>query len=202
VIFARRLQLTQSIVTTYSSADSDSTPKGDYERAEESIFQAMGQVEARLQKAVEEEVHAIFDADLDHAERTKVAEHAKIAVQKGARKVKAKPHEYYKAQKDDGKHDDHKILHAIEAAEKAVLHAVQEEVETLFHETQDAQHPLKDDHPKTAKKAKQGVTKGVQKAKKHVEASHEVRQGWMLDEDSHAIEEYMKSATGMYGNGL
>jgi hypothetical protein len=157
----------------------------------------MSRVEATLQKAVEEEVHAIFDADLD--QRTKVAEHAKTAVQKGARKAKAAQ----KAPaKDDGKHDDHKILHAIEAAEKAVLHAVQEEVETLFHETHDEHHPLKDEQPKKAKKAKEGVKEGVQKAKKDVEASHEVRQGWMLDKDSDAIEEYFKSATGMYGTGL
>ena len=171
----------------------------------------MEQVEARLEKAVEEEVHSIFDANLDHAERTKVADHAKTAVKKGAGKIKTAAHEYYKAQSEplwpeqddkDLTDLDHRILHAIESAEKAVLHAVQEEVDTLFHDTHDEHHPLKDEPPKAAKKAKQGVKKGVQKAKKHVEESHEVRKGWITNKDSIAIEDYMRSANSMYGMGF
>lgn len=150
------------------------------------------------------------DADDGHPRKAEVADHAKVAVTKGASKIKESAREYYKAQqgplwpKQDEKNvqnNDHRLLHAIESAEKAVLHAVQEEVDSLFHETHDAHHPLKDE-PKSAKKANQGVKKGVQKAKKHVEDSHKVRKGWMANQDGAEIEDYMKSITSVYGMGF
>jgi hypothetical protein len=47
-------------------------------------------------------------------------------------------------------HDDHRILHAVEAAEKALLRAVDEEVNSLFHDLKT--HDEDDPHP--AKKEK------------------------------------------------
>lgn len=169
----------------------------------------MEQIEAKLQKAVADEVHSIFDAEMDHEQRTKVAEHANKAVKKGVDTVKFSGRDYYRAQhgalweQPDNKptSEDHKILHAIEAAEKAVLHAVEEEVDSLFHATHDGNHPLKDEHPKVAKKAKQGVKKGVQKAKKSAEETQNIRKGWVTEGDTASVEAYMKSVNGMYGLG-
>lgn len=136
-----------------------------------------------------------------------MADHARTAVTKGAGKIK----EYYKAQQEplwpkqeekEMQKNEHRLLHAIEAAEKAVLHAVQEEVESLFHETHDENNPLKDESPKSTKKANEGVKKGVKKAKKHVEDSQQVRKGWIEKQDTAAIEDYMKSVTSVYGMGF
>lgn len=83
----------------------------------------------------------------------------------------------------------------MEAAEKAVLHAVQDEVDSLFHDMQHQDdHPLKASSPK---KAKEGIQKGVQKAKKHVEDTHKERKTMKADE----IDAYLKSANSLYGMG-
>jgi len=60
---------------------------------------------------------------------------------------------------------------------------------------------LKDEHPKVAKKAKQGVKKGVQKAKKSAEETQNIRKGWVTEGDTASVEAYMKSVNGMYGLG-
>lgn len=181
----------------------------DYDKAEKAIFHGMEQVEQRVQKAVEDEVHSIFDSELTHHERDKVAEHAKTAVKRGSEKAKAAAQEHSKfhfflpKHAADVPHDDHKILHAVEAAESAVLHAVQEEVEILFHSTRDEHHPLKkEESKKHTKKAKEGVKKGVQKAKKDTEEHHEVRKKWMDNMDEKAVDEYFKGINNMYGLGL
>ena len=157
-------------------------------------------VEQRLQKAVEEEVHSIYD-NADHHEL--VIPHAKAAIQKGAAKAKQAAKEQKKASggklvgQDQGSgEEDHRILHAVEAAEKAVLHAVQEEVDQLFHDVQPHEDHAKKGHPKDV------VKSGVQKATQHVEKTQEERQQWIKERDAKAIDEYIKAANSMYGMGL
>jgi hypothetical protein len=87
-------------------------------------------------------------------------------------------------------HKDHKILHAVEAAEKAVLHAVEQEVELLFHD-------LKNEHGEThAEKAGKTAKKGLEKAKKHVEETHEHRRKWLSDDAVRNLEEYIELGLG------
>ncbi|CAB9508683.1 expressed unknown protein [Seminavis robusta] len=183
----------------------------DYDRAEKAIFHGIEQVEAKLQKAVEDEVHSIFDEASDHHHRTQVADHAKAAVTKGSSKIKEAAREHSKARSmpflpkhaTKEENDDHKILHAIEAAETAVLHAVQDEVDSLFHAIgHEDDHPLQSSCPKKAKKTKEGIQKGLQKTKEHVEEAHEERKRWMRDLDAPEIDDYLKSVNSMYGMGF
>ena len=164
-------------------------------------------VEQKLQKAVEDEVHSIFD-EMDHDRKKEVSEHVKKAVSKGAAKAKSTAEKEYTSKKrmpflpkhaeEEVEHHDHRILHAMESAEKAVLHAVQEEVDQLFHGTD---HPFKDE-PKTTKKAKSSAKKGYEKAAKHVQDTHEERKRWIMEMDNKAIDEYIKSTNSMYGMGF
>ena len=148
---------------------------------------------------MEDEVHSIFDADNEHEEhRAELTAHAKEAIKDATTKVKTVATEHSKARlypflpkeeetaTSNAKHsdDDHKLLHAIEAAEQAVLHAVQEEVESLFHDTHNDNGKIK---------TKEGIKKGVEKAKKHVEDSHQERKMWMHKGDSKAIDEYIQT---------
>jgi hypothetical protein len=81
-------------------------------------------------------------------------------------------------------HADHRILHAVEAAEKALLHAVEEEVNSLFHDLKT--HDEDDPHP--PKKAATSVKSGVEKAKKKVDDVRDHRRGWLSGDLS--IEDY------------
>ena len=109
-----------------SSVDVDA----DYDRAEEAIFHGLEAVEAKVQKAVEEEVHSIFDADLDHDKRNKVADHAK--------NEKRQTHFLHKDHAKE-EHKDHGFLHTIEEAEKATLHAIEEAEKATMHAIEEAE---------------------------------------------------------------
>lgn len=82
-------------------------------------------------------------------------------------------------------HKDHRILHAVESAEKAVLQAVRDEVDTIFH---DLEHH--NDHKETVAQAKTSVKKGVQKATAKVKDIHEHRRGWLSSNSTSLIEAY------------
>lgn len=195
----------------YCSEEKTQKKEGDYERAERAIFRGMEQVEHTVQKAIEDEVHLMFD-DIEHHRKKEISEHVKKAVSKGASKAKERAEVERQKKNNKGsipflpkhveekvEHHDHRILHAIEEAEKAVLHAVQQEVDSLFHGADE--HPLRDE-PKTTKKAKASVKKGVEKASKHVEDNHEERKRWIESRDNKAIDEYIKSTNSMYGMGF
>jgi hypothetical protein len=83
-------------------------------------------------------------------------------------------------------HDDHRILHAVEAAEKALLRAVDEEVNSLFHDLKT--HDEDDPHPAKKEKAATSVKSGVEKGKKKVEDVRDHRRGWLSGDLS--IEDY------------
>jgi hypothetical protein len=84
----------------------------------------------------------------------------------------------------DGKlHKDHRILHSIEAAERAVIHAIENEVDVLFHEN---------DHGKnnSVVQAKTTVKDGVTKATKTIEKVVHDRRQWLQTVSSAMIEDY------------
>ena len=179
--------------------------EGDSKRAESAILGAIRAVEKKVQSAVESEVNTIFHELEDH-HKSDIEDRAKKAVEKGAKKVKKQvdekakgypyeihyPYQWPHVEKKTGKHGkkdkvtehkDHRILHAVEAAEQAVIHAIQEEVDTIFHESEH--------HEDTKKKAKSVVEEGVNKAKKEVEDTHEHRRVWVSGEGiSSDLEEY------------
>jgi len=168
----------------------------DYERAEKAIAHAVEKMEEAVHHAVETEVDTFFH-DLEHPEKDKVKEKAKKAVQGGAEKARKALSEHDRADNQpfgsmhypyDWPHadPDHRILHAVESAEKAVLHAIQDEVGTLFH---DLEHH---DDREAAKKAEKVVKKGVSSAHKKVEESHEARRSWLKDSSGKRIEEYLQ----------
>jgi predicted flap endonuclease-1-like 5' DNA nuclease len=175
----------------------------DYERAEKAIFHGMEVVEHEVQKAVENEVYSIFE-EMNHDRRKEVTEHVKKAVTNGASKAKSTAQREYKSMPFLPKHaeeedrHDHRILHAMEAAERAVLNAVKEEVDTLFH---DSEHPLQAE-PQTTKEAKKSAKKGFEKAAKRVEDTHKERKRWIHEMDDKAIDEYIKMTNSMYGMGF
>jgi len=186
--------------TTASTGSASKGSSDDYERAEKAIFHGMEMVEEKIQKAVEEEVHSLYDEAAAEHHRDEIVAKTKAAIQKGAHKVKEEHNEKRKSKTllhdtnhDD--HDDHRILHAVEAAEKAVLHAVQEEVDQLFHEL----HSHDNNNAKGKGNKHHAAKQGVQKAKQHVEQSHQERQKWMSEKDAKAIDEYIKTANSMYG---
>lgn len=184
----------------------------DYDRAEKAIFHVIEQVESKLQKAVADEVHSIFDEAEHHHHRIQVTDNVSKAVSKGSGKIKQVVREHVKARgipflpvHEEGtvKHDDHKILHAIEAAETAVLHAVQEEVNNLFHAmSQEENHPLQTKCAKTASKTKEVIQKGLEKTKEHVDDAHKERRRWMHEMDSKEIDMYLKSTNSLHGMGF
>lgn len=127
---------------------------------------------------MEAEVETLFH-DLESRDKEAVKEKAQQAVKKGAKKVKTdvglkqqpillEPHPY----PYDWPHGDpeHRLLHAIEHAEKAVLHAVEAEVNGLFHELEHHEH-------------KEALTKGVAKAQIRLDDAHESRRSWFQDRD-------------------
>lgn len=87
-------------------------------------------------------------------------------------------------------HGDSRLLHAVEAAERAVLRAVEQEVETLFHEPE--HHHEDEEHKKQTKEA---VQAGVKSSKKRVQDTHEHRREWLLQEGEAArLEDYIRFA--------
>jgi hypothetical protein len=191
------------------SAESTKEQDNDYDRAEQAIFHVIEQVESKLQKAVEEEVHSIYDKAERHHQRTQVTDQVSKAVSKGSDKIKEVVREHGKVKargmpflpvdQQEVKHDDHKILHAIEAAETAVLHAVQEEVNSLFHAmAHEEDHPLQTSSAKT----KEVVQKGLEKTKEQVDVGHKERRRWMHEMDSNEIDLYLKATNSLFGMGF
>jgi len=168
----------------------------DHKEAESAILHRIHQVEAKVQAAIEDEVHAMFP-DMDHESKSDLKQHVQTAVSRGSSKVMMVAEEHSKARLlpflpkdfDDQNNEHHKVLRAMEAAEVAVLHAIQDEVGGLFHGT----HP---DHPVVVpvKKAQKSVQRGVQKATKEVQEHHNERQTY----DAQAIHDYVKSSANQY----
>ena len=170
----------------------------DYQRAEKAIFHAVGQLEQRVQHAIEDEVDTIFH-DMDHHEKESIKEKTKAKIQTGAKKVREKveTHDHAAQKALPEMHDkhpfpyawpkedpEHHILHAVEAAEKAVLHAVEEEVNTIFHE-------MKREDNDEKKNMKQAVKKSMEKMDKHVADKHEHRRK-KVQEGNWSMEDYLR----------
>jgi hypothetical protein len=175
----------------------------DYQRAEEAIFEAVGQLEAKVKHVIEDEVDTLFH-DLEHDEKESIKQQAKERVQKSAKKVRKKIEDYdhitqktlpsmhdpypfpYSWPKED---PEHRILHAVEAAEKAVLHAVEEEVTTLFLEEK---HEIEGNDAEQVRKA---LKKSVEKMDKQIDAKNEHRREKVLgkgDDKKCTLEEYLR----------
>lgn len=173
------------------SVESPEISLDEYQRAEKAIFQAVSKLEEKVQHAIEDEVDTLFH-ELDHHEKESIKQQAKAKVQQSAKKVRQKveahdhaakktlpslhdPHPFpYAWPKED---PEHRILHAVESAEKAVLHAVKEEVNTLFQE-------LKHDDDDAKKSVKHALKKSVQKVDQHVDTKHEHRRQRVLGKSS------------------
>jgi hypothetical protein len=152
----------------------------DHNRAQAAIRNAVEKLEERVHKVLEAEVDTLFH-DLGHEEKSKIVEKAKRKVQDGAAKVKDQV-EVTSRQEDlpfansqypyDWPHEDpnHRILHAVESAEKAVLHAVEQEVASLFH-------GLEEGHEDTdaTKHTETILKKGIETTGKQMKAGHENR---------------------------
>ena len=164
----------------------------------------MEAIEERVHKAVEAEVDTLFHGIEPH-EKSKIVETAKEKVQKSASKVKDQTEKHDFSQNDlpfahsqfpyDWPHEDpnHRILHAVESAEKAVLHAVEEEVALLFHGL-DEGHEDAD----ATKRTEAVLKKGVKKTQKQMKAGHQKRRenyslsiqaAHPLDEESDPVEQ-------------
>lgn len=168
----------------------------DYERAEKAIFHGIETVEQKIQHAIEDGLHSIYD-DMDHHQTKQVKENLKKAVQKGASKVKETAADEYnyslgltpaveramEEQKGGRRSNHHRVLAAMMAAEQAVLHAVQDEVDSLFHGTDHHYH----------------VTKAIQKASRDVRDTHKERKRWIREMDDESVDEFMKSLNQIYG---
>lgn len=182
------------------SKKQETSVEEDTKRAERSIRHSIELVEEKIHKAVQDEVDTLFHKSPE--KKQDVAEKAKKAVQQGANKVKeevekrSEIHHYpyeWPVHTEAHAPKDHKILHAIENAEKAVLHAVEEEVNLLFHEPE--HHDNKD--KETTKKAKSVLKKGVKKASENVEDTHEHRRKWLMMDENTSIEDYIKTVPAM-----
>eukprot|EP00980_Cylindrotheca_fusiformis_P004897 scaffold1041_cov121-Cylindrotheca_fusiformis.AAC.2 len=178
--------------------------KDDYERAQKEIFDAIKRLEGNVERVVEKEVDTLFQ-DLENHKKKDIKEEAMKVVKKGTTKVKksVEDHDHSREGTLPSLHDphhypydwphedpDHRILHAIEAAEKAVLHAVNDEVMNLFHESDGS-----NSNNNEAKRAQEVLKEGVLKANKHLNDSHEHRRSWFTSEtegELRNIEEYMK----------
>ena len=176
----------------------------EYERAEKAIFDALGRLEGKVQHAVEDEVDSLFH-ELDHHEKEAIKAKVKASVKKSTKKVKknVEDHNHSKEETLPMIHPnypypynwpiadpDHRLLHAVESAEKAVLHAVEEEVSSIFHEL----HHEEEVPEETAKKTKRALKKVHEKASKHVEEKHKHRRNWFKENlEGNPIEEYMKA---------
>ena len=170
----------------------------DYERAERAVLSAIATVENKVQKLVATEVETLFRNQEHHPKKSEVTVKARRAVEHGVNKVKqaavdrSKLYSYPfdkllpSAQMNKPhKHKDHRILHAVESAEKAVLHAIQTEVETLFHELDHHE-----DHKDMLARAKTTVKKGVQKAMTKVDEAQDHRREWFSTQSNALIEAY------------
>jgi hypothetical protein len=164
----------------------------------------VARLEGKVQHAIEDEVDLLFH-DLEPHEKESIKKQAKERVQQSAKKVRQKveehdhtvlktlpsmhePHPFpYAWPKED---PEHRILHAVEAAEKAVLHAVEEEVKTFFPEMKH------EDGGVDAKQVKKALKKGVEKMDKHVNTQHEHRRQSILGTDDAsrkaALEDYLR----------
>jgi hypothetical protein len=192
------------LVSRGGAAPKNNTPvieDDEFERAEKAIFDAVGRVEHKLEKAIEQEVDVLFH-DVEHNKKEQVKAKAKKIVETGAKKVKASvdkdagtlpftdSHFPYEWPEEGDPHRDHRVLHAVESAEKAFLHAVENEVATLFRD-------LSEEHrnePKIAKNAETGIKSGVEKAKKAVDEAHKNRRDWLSVELGAAFEDYVESS--------
>jgi len=159
----------------------------DYERAQMAIAKGVGRLEHAIQEAVEEEVHLMFPHPRDEPRKASVAAKASEAVRKAAERARADVKRHVSAGKESkAQHPEHRIMHAIESAEKAVLHAVQDEVDVLFHSDEHK-------HDEHAQKAKKAIKKRFHDTKKKVEDSHKERRKWMKEEDRSAVQEYLNT---------
>lgn len=181
----------------------------DYQRAEKVIFDAVRQLEDKVRHAIEKEVDTLFH-DLEPHEKSSIKQQAKERVQKGAKKVRQKvedhdhsvhkmlpsmnePHPFpYAWPKDD---PEHRILHAVETAEKALLRAVEEEVITFFPESKHEDNVSSDD---VSKQVKMALKQSVEKMDKHVDSRHQHCRQKVLGNDKNdqakkiAVEDYLR----------
>ena len=81
------------------------------------------------------------------------------------------------------------MLHAVEAAEKAVLHAVEDEVQNLFHDLKDDHHDH-DVDKKTRKAITDHAKRGVESTKKMVDEKREDRRNWLSTEMDRRLDAY------------
>lgn len=160
----------------------------------------MTTVEDHAQSVIAAEVENFFHSTKASAkQKDQVSERAEKAVKKATEKVKKSVNEHaetnvypfedhpypyaYPQINNKNKpvqHKDHRILHSIEAAEKAVLHAIEDEVDTLFH------HEHESDHKTTVQA---GLSKTAQRVKDH----HEDRRGWLSKQRDKGIDQYNSS---------
>ena len=101
-----------------------------------------------------------------------------------------------KSQQQQSKHVDHRdqrVLHAIEAAERAVLRAIANEVDTIFHETVDEDKSNNHNDP-IVTKTKTSVNDGIMKAYTVVDKVHDHRRDWLLNVSTSMIEDYSMPA--------
>jgi hypothetical protein len=178
----------------------------EFEMAEKAIYKALESAEQKIEEAVANEVQTLFPRDENKRHEVKIK--AKKAIQKGAAKTKRQAQEKKTVQAEvlfpyDRNHPypydiegvlnkekrEHRILHAIESAEKAILHAIQDEVDVLFHEDEHShdQHQHrhdKDEEDSTKSKtvasvkkssAHDAVSKGVEKAQQSFKKTAEER---------------------------
>ena len=152
-----------------ATAKNSAVVDADYKRAEEAIFHGMEAVEAKVQKAVEQEVHSIFDAGIKHKE---IAAHAK--------KEKQQHHNNSK----DTAAAENLILHVIEDAEKATVHAIEAaEKATVAAARADVQR-----RSEVTEYTNQALAESVEKAKGVVHDYIEKRQTHFWPKD--AIEQH------------
>lgn len=158
-------------------------------------------MEGKVQHAVAAEVDTLFH-DQEKRAQAEVAAKAKKAVEHGVSKVKQivkdhselhlypfeKNHPYPTATAPP-LHKDHRILHAVESAEKALLHAIQTEVDTLFH-ADEKEHP-KEKTSGATKKSKDPVATGLQKASTKVKNMQTDRRDWLDKSKTSILEDYL-----------
>jgi hypothetical protein len=165
----------------------------DYERAEKALLASIERTESLIQKAIVNEVDALFH--VDHPNKDQVVSQAKKAVSDGVNKVKlsikgntdkslypfeSKP---YQTSGSSRMHKDHRMLQAIEAAERAVIHAIETEVDTLFHENVHGENTV-------VVQAKSTVKDGIVKATETIEKGLDDRRIWLQTVSSSLIEDY------------
>lgn len=175
-------------------------PTDDYDRAEKAILLSVEKIEAIVEKAVADEVDVLFHKD--HPDKENVKSAAKKAVADGVDKVKSTikghsktgvyPFETKSPQQQSkfSRQRDHRVLNAIEAAERAVLLAITNEVETLFHETLHESASTNSNKSPKNQQAKLTLTEGIIKASTVVDNIHSHRRGWLLNMSSTMIEDY------------